>query len=187
MAIATFFTSPSQSRACWSKNGEHDYSEGLGSSDSEKTGTITTHPRLKVLFFLLSLAISKFLFFFLKKIYLYIFCPENDSVWHFGTSTFEIVPDKLARSLQIAIFFFFFFFLNYVFKPIFYIGFKLQSSCQYRNIYKIFHISDVLLNWTTTREKHKAGRKKINDTFKVDIFIFRISFTISFQTFDMLN
>ena len=62
--LSPFFTSLSQSRACWSKNGEHGNSEGLDSSESnsEKTGTITPS-HLKVLFFLLSLAISKFLLF----------------------------------------------------------------------------------------------------------------------------
>ena len=91
--LPPLFTSPSQSRACWSKNVEHGNSEGLGSSESDlkKTRTIIAHPYLKILFFLLSLAISKFLFFS------YIFCPENYGVWHFGTSTFEIVPDKLVR------------------------------------------------------------------------------------------
>ena len=162
-----FFTSPSQSRACWSKNGECRNSEGLGSSesDSKKTGTITA-PHLKGLFSLLSLAISKIPFFF------YIFCPENDGVRHFGTSTFVIAPDKLARSLQIA----FFLLINYVFIPIFYIGFKLQSSRRYWNIYQIFHIWDglMLLNWTATTQKHKAGCKKINDTLKVDNLFFRI-------------
>ena len=116
--------------------------------------------------FLLSVAISKFHFFY------YIFCPENDGVWHFGTSTFVIVPDKLARSLQIA----FFWLVNYVFIPIFYIGFILQYSRRYWNIYQIFHIWDglMLLNWTATRQKHKAGCKKINDTLKVDNLFFRI-------------
>ena len=32
----------------------------------------------------------------------------------------------------------------------------------------------MLLNWTATRQKHKAGYKKINDTFKVEILFFRI-------------
>ena len=83
-----------------------------------------------------------------------------------------IVPDKLARSLQIA----FFLLVNYVFIPIFYIGFKLQSSRRYWNIYQIFYIWDglMLLNWIATRQKHKAGCKKINDTFKVDNLFFRI-------------
>ena len=107
---------------------------------------------------------------FQNSFFFYIFCPENDGVRHFGTSTFVIVPDKLARSLQIA----FFFFFNYVFIPIFYIGFKLQSSNRYRKFYQIFHIWDglMLLNWTATRQKHKVGCKKINDTFKADILFF---------------
>ena len=41
---------------------------------------------------------------FQNSLFFYIFCPENDDVWHFGTSTFVIVPDKLARPLQIAFF-----------------------------------------------------------------------------------
>ena len=106
-----FFTSLSQSRACWSKSGEHGNFEGLGlsESDSEKTGTIAApHLILKVLFFfLLSLEISKFLYFFS----FYIFCPINDGVWHllikvglfFLSCIREVevwIPDTLAKSLS---------------------------------------------------------------------------------------
>ena len=166
-----FFTSPSQSRACWSKNGECRNSKGLGSSesDSKKTGTITA-PHLKGLFSLLSLAISKFLFFF------YIFCPENDGVRHFGTSTFVIVPDKLARSLQIA----FFLLVNYVFIPIFYIGFILQYSRRYWNIYQIFHIWDglMLLNEPPQDKNTKHVVRKSMTLLKLTIY-----FLESFSTF----
>ena len=100
----------------------------------------------------------------------FLFCLwqfQNSFFFLYLLPTFVIVPDKLARSLQIA----FFLLINYVFIPIFYIGFKLQSSRRYWNIYQIFYIWDglMLLNWITTRQKHKAGCKKINDTFRVHL------------------
>ena len=112
----------------------------------------------------------------------------------FGTPTFEFwdCTWQAGQVFANSKLFFFFFCGKLHFKPIFYIGFKLQSSYRYWKIYRMFHIWDglMLLNWTTTRQKHKVGCKKINDTFKADIFFFfesLSSFTISFQTFDLLN
>ena len=163
-----FFTSPSQSRACWSKNGECRNSKGLGSSesDSKKTGTITA-PHLKGLF---SPVCGNFKIpFFL--LYLLPWKRRRLTFWnlHFCDCTWQAGQVFANR-------FFFFFILNYVFIPIFYIGFKLQSSHRYWNIYQIFRIWDglMLLNWPATRQKHKACCKKINDTFKVDNLFFRI-------------
>ena len=41
--LPPFFTSPSQSRACWSKNGERRNSEGLGSNESDSKKTRNHH------------------------------------------------------------------------------------------------------------------------------------------------